>query len=105
MTPRLRLVAATLPLLLFLAGAAFAQTSKHDSQLKTVRGVVTDKSDNPIPAGVVFLKNIRSNQVRSYIADDQGNYRFSGRPGSQCRLRIARGKRWREIPDSQCLEL
>ena len=78
MTARLRLVAATVVLLFFLTGAAFAQTSKHDSQLKTVRGVVTDKSDNPIPAGVVFLKNVRSNQVRSYIADDQGSYRFSG---------------------------
>ena len=77
MTARLRLVAATL-IFLFIAGATFAQASKHDAQLKTVRGVVTDKSDNPIPAGVVFLKNARSNQVRSYIADDQGNYRFSG---------------------------
>jgi len=77
MTTRLRLVAATL-ILLFVAGAAFAQGSKHDSQLKTVRGVVTDKSDNPIPSGVVFLKNVRSNQVRSYIADNEGNFRFSG---------------------------
>ena len=77
MTARLRLVAAALALL-FLAGAAVAQTSKHDVQLKTVRGVVIDKSDNPIQAGVVFLKNVRSNQVRSTIADDQGNFRFSG---------------------------
>jgi hypothetical protein len=26
----------------------------------------------------VFLKNVRTNAVRSYIADDEGNYRFSG---------------------------
>ena len=77
MTPGLRLVAASLILLLF-AAAACAQNPKHESQLKTVRGLVTDKSDIPIPAGVVFLKNVRSNQVRSYIADNQGNYRFSG---------------------------
>jgi hypothetical protein len=43
-----------------------------------VRGVVMDKSDSPIPSSVVFLKNTRSNAVRSYISDDQGNYRFSG---------------------------
>jgi hypothetical protein len=43
-----------------------------------VRGVVTDKSDASIPASVVFLKNARTNAVRSYIADDAGNYRFSG---------------------------
>ncbi len=74
---RLRFVAVALTLLLVVSAAA-AQTSKHDSQLKTVRGVVTDKSDNPIPAGVVFLKNVRNNQVRSYIADNEGNFRFSG---------------------------
>jgi hypothetical protein len=27
---------------------------------------------------VVFLKITRTNAVRSYIADDEGNYRFSG---------------------------
>lgn len=65
-------------LLVFLALAAHAQSSKSDAQLKTVRGVVTDKSENPVSASVVFLKNVRTNQVKSYIADNQGNYRFSG---------------------------
>jgi len=60
------------------ASAAPAQGSKHEAQLKTVRGVVVDKSENPVATGVVFLKNVRTNQVRSYIADNQGNYRFSG---------------------------
>ena len=77
MTARFRHGAAALLLLVF-AVAVCPQGSKHDAQLKTVRGVVTDKSDNPIPAGVVFLKNVRSNQVRSYIADNEGNFRFSG---------------------------
>jgi Carboxypeptidase regulatory-like domain len=39
---------------------------------------VSDKADSPISAGVVFLRNTRSNAVRSYISDDAGNYRFSG---------------------------
>jgi hypothetical protein len=47
-------------------------------QLRTVHGVVMDKSDNPVASAVVFLKNTRNNNVRSYISDDQGNYRFSG---------------------------
>jgi Carboxypeptidase regulatory-like domain len=55
-----------------------AQDAKHQAQLKTVRGQVLDKDENPVAAGVVFLKNVRTNQVRSYIADPQGNYRFSG---------------------------
>ena len=77
MTARIRLVVIALALV-FVAVAAFAQNTKHDSQLKTVRGVVIDKSENPVPAGVVFLKNTRTNQVRSYIADNSGNFRFSG---------------------------
>jgi hypothetical protein len=78
-TPRTsRFVALLLILPLLAASPAYAQGAKHEAQLKTVRGVVVDKSDNPVPTGVVFLKNVRTNQVRSYIADNQGNYRFSG---------------------------
>jgi hypothetical protein len=69
----------TAALVLFSASLVlYAQNPKHESQLKTVRGVVIDKSDNPVSAGVVFLKNTRTNQVRSNITSDQGNYRFSG---------------------------
>lgn len=55
-----------------------SQDKKHSSQLKTVRGVVQDKSDNPVQTAVVFLKDTHSNQVRSNITNDQGEYRFSG---------------------------
>jgi hypothetical protein len=61
-----------------LAVCAAAQDSKKEPQLRTVRGVVMDKSDTPISAGVVFLKNMRTNAIRSYISDSAGNYRFSG---------------------------
>src|ERR1700752_3802692 len=68
-----------LTLMLFACNVAVgAQNAKHDSQLRTVHGVVVDKSENPVPSGVVFLKNTRTNDVRSYISDEAGNYRFSG---------------------------
>lgn len=54
------------------------EAAKHEASLKTVRGLITDKAESPIPASVVFLKNTRSNAIRSYISDDSGNYRFSG---------------------------
>lgn len=73
-----RFLALLLILPLLIVSAVYAQGAKHEAQLKTVRGVVLDKSENPVPTGVVFLKNVRTNQVRSYIADNQGNYRFSG---------------------------
>ena len=77
MNLRLRPVCAGLILLLVVSMLA-AQDAKHEAQLRTVHGVVTDKSETPIASAVVFLKNTRSNAVRSYISDDQGNYRFSG---------------------------
>ena len=78
MTMRYRLLVSGILFLLLVACAA-AQGGKHDTaNLKTVRGEVLDKSDNPVGTAVVFLKNVRSNQVRSYIADSRGNYRFSG---------------------------
>lgn len=64
--------------LLFFAAVANAQDSKKESQLRTVRGVVVDKGESPVQGGVVFLKNLRNNQVRSYIADNEGLFRFSG---------------------------
>jgi hypothetical protein len=64
--------------LAFFGTAATAQDAKREAQLRTVRGVVLDKSETPIPASVVFLKNTRTNAVRSYISDEAGNYRFSG---------------------------
>ena len=81
MNSRLRLFCVAFALM-FLASISMAQDAKEqakrEAQLRTVHGIVTDKSDAPIAAGVVFLKNTRSNAVRSYISDDAGNYRFSG---------------------------
>ena len=64
--------------LLLLAAMATAQDKKHEAQLRTVRGVVMDKSENPLSGSVVFLKNTRTNSVRSSYTDDTGSYRFSG---------------------------
>ncbi len=65
--------------LAFCVSIAAAQDAKREAQLRTVRGIVSDKSsEDPVPSGVVFLKNTRTNAVRSYIADEEGNYRFSG---------------------------
>jgi len=78
MTVRLRYLLLALALSVGVCSAV-AQDSKHEAQLRTVRGVVVDKSSElAIASAVVFLKNMRTNAVRSYIADDEGNYRFSG---------------------------
>ncbi len=76
-----------------LASAANAQDKKREAQLRTVRGVVTDKSDNPLNGSVVFLKNMRTNSVRSSYTDDTGSYRFSGLdPNADYELHAERDK-------------
>lgn len=71
-------VLSAMLLLTTLVAVVRAQDDKHESQLRTVRGFVIDKSDNPIANGVVYLKNLRTNQIRSYISENDGKYRFSG---------------------------
>ncbi len=65
-------------IVVLFATAAEAQDKKREAQLRTVRGVVMDKSESPISGSVVFLKNTRTNTVRSNYTDDTGSYRFSG---------------------------
>ena len=76
--PRSAILLMVMAVLSLLTAAVVAQDAKHEAQLRTVRGVVMDKSETPIPNAVVFLKNTRTNAVKSYIADEAGNYRFSG---------------------------
>ena len=77
MTMPRRLIFAALALALY-AGLAAAQYDKKESPLRTAHGIVTDKQETPMPASVVFLKNMRSQNVQSRITDEEGNYRFSG---------------------------
>ena len=66
--------------LLLAANFAMAQGNKKDkdAQLRSVRGVVSDKSDKPVQNSVVFLKNLRTNLLISHFTDTEGSYRFTG---------------------------
>jgi Carboxypeptidase regulatory-like domain len=57
---------------------AASQDKKAEAQLRTIRGTVLDKDETPTPSGVVYLLNTKTQAVKTYIADDAGNYRFSG---------------------------
>lgn len=50
----------------------------QQSELRTVRGAVLDKAENPVASAVVYLKNVRTLAVKTYISDKAGEYRFSG---------------------------
>jgi hypothetical protein len=69
--------------LVLVAGLAFsvsasAQDKKADAQLRTIHGSVLDKAETPIAGSVVYLLNVKSQAVKTYIADEAGAYRFSG---------------------------
>ena len=55
-----------------------SQDKKSDAQLRTIRGTVLDKDESPRPSGIVYLLNSKTQAVKTYIADEAGNYRFSG---------------------------
>lgn len=71
-------ICCLLAALLVFAAMGIAQDKKREAQLRTVKGIVFDRSENPVSGSVVFLKNARTNSVRSSYTDDSGTYRFSG---------------------------
>jgi Carboxypeptidase regulatory-like domain len=75
-------------LLVALAAAIFvpggrSQESEKDAKareakLRTIHGSVIDHDENPVPESIVYLKNLRSQSVKTYISDSSAQYRFSG---------------------------
>jgi hypothetical protein len=62
-------------------GPLFGQKKKdrdEDARSRTVEGSVRDQNDNLIEGAVVKLKNMKTLQVRSFITDENGAYRFHG---------------------------
>lgn len=66
---------------LLLAGlgsfAGSAAPGQHKGPtVRLIQGLVTDKDDKPLPNAVVYLKDEKTLQVKSYLTDDQGHFRF-----------------------------
>jgi protocatechuate 3,4-dioxygenase beta subunit len=58
--------------------ATVAVAGQQSGQLRTVRGTVVDSSNRPMASAIVYLKNMRTLAVRTYISSSHGRYRFSG---------------------------
>jgi hypothetical protein len=72
---------ATFPLALALliaavAPRAIAQATNGDT--RSVSGIVTNASGDPVPGAVVQLKDTKTLQIRSYVCQAGGRYHFSG---------------------------
>jgi protocatechuate 3,4-dioxygenase beta subunit len=60
------------------AAAAEGRNQNTQTELRTVHGVVLDKNQNPVASSIVYLLNTKTQDVRTYIAGADGQYRFSG---------------------------
>jgi len=81
LTPRLRATTFSLAIVLILAAAAAIaaqQDKKKEAQLRTVHGTVMDARQTAVADSIVYLKNTRTEDIKTHIADSAGLYRFSG---------------------------
>jgi hypothetical protein len=70
---------ATAILILLGCAALLVAQGKKEPQLRTVRGGVVDKEENPVGGGaIVYLKNLKSQTVKTQFAGEDGSYRFTG---------------------------
>jgi Carboxypeptidase regulatory-like domain len=71
---------ALVALVAIAASIAFAQGNPggKQSQLRTVRGTVIDKDENPVETAVVYLKNLHTNDIVTHLSASDGQFRFSG---------------------------
>jgi hypothetical protein len=74
----MKILRSLLVLIFALAVVAPFAAAQKDSQVRTVHGGVLDKQDNIVNGGIVYLQNKKTQVIRTYISDDQGQYTFSG---------------------------
>ncbi len=58
---------------------AFPQDQRNfDASIRSVKGIVSDRQNKPIAGAVVLIKDTKTLQVRSFVTQDDGMYRFYG---------------------------
>ncbi len=65
-------------LALAMASAGTAAAQKGEPETRALSGEVSDKDGAPTEKAVVYLKNTKTLQVRTYIADSKGTFHFQG---------------------------
>jgi len=61
-----------------ICGSLTAQQKNEDTSTRTVEGMVTNPTNEPVAKAVVQLKNTKTLQIRSFITQDDGSYHFAG---------------------------
>jgi protocatechuate 3,4-dioxygenase beta subunit len=75
---RLLLISAVVLMLsAFLSAQIFGGKKDDASAPRVLTGTIFDKADHVVPNAIVYLKNTRSLAVATFIADQDGNYRYN----------------------------
>jgi hypothetical protein len=53
------------------------QAQAQNLGMRVVSGIVVDANSATMPGVTVFLKDLKSKNIRSFTSDAQGNYRFT----------------------------
>jgi len=65
-------------LLLVVSAARAAPDNKDKQQGRLLLGKVLDQQDNPVVGAIVYVTNLRTHAVKTYIVGQEGTYRFPG---------------------------
>jgi len=71
-------LAATASGLLAQGDKPTKKEQREEAGLRSVEGTVNSSDDSPVAGAVVQLKDMRTLQIRSFIAQDGGSYHFTG---------------------------
>jgi hypothetical protein len=72
-----KMLGVAVAVLLLCTTGLFAQGKKKGEETtRSVEGIVTTEADAPVPGAVVQLKNVKTLQIRSFIAKENGQYYF-----------------------------
>lgn len=75
---RVSVIASLAALALSCVVVPGARAQDQAPELRTVHGTVIDTAENPVTSAIVYLKNMKTQDVKTYITREDGLYRFSG---------------------------
>jgi len=59
-----------------LFGVVLIAAGQKGNPGRLLTGKVIDRQDNPVPKAIVYLTDLRTRAVKTYIVGDDGTYRF-----------------------------
>jgi hypothetical protein len=62
---------------MFVTLAGSLAVAAQELKVRTVQGRVVDQENRAVASAVVYLRDDRTNSVRTYITNSSGHYRFS----------------------------